>query len=83
MIRSIIDPSRNRDCTRILDRLWFEGDAEWGWYTGWQYVVECHTDAWAVEGSLRPRPVSGDQSWNEMRKQILSDHVLSSSLSKP
>jgi len=70
MVRSVIDPSRNTDCTRVLDREWFEGEAEWGWYRGWQYVVARHVDAWAVERSLRPRPVPGAESWSALSRRI-------------
>ena len=70
MVRSSIDPSRNTDCTRVIDREWFEGEAEWGWYRGWQYVVACHVDAWAVERSLRPRPVPGTESWKSLRTRL-------------
>ena len=70
MVRSTIDPSRNTDCTRVIDREWFEGEAEWGWYRGWQYVVAEHVDAWAVERSLRPRPVPGAESWEALRRRL-------------
>ena len=70
MVRSTIDPSRNTDCTRVIDREWFEGEAEWGWYRGWQYVVARHVDAWAVERSLRPRPEPGTESWGVLRRRL-------------
>ena len=70
MVRSAIDPSRNVDCTRVIDRQWFDGDAEWGRYTGWQYVVARHVDAWAVEGSLRPRPEPGTLDWSALRASL-------------
>ena len=72
MVRSSIDPSRNTDCTRVIDREWFEGEAEWGWYRGWQYVVARHVDAWAVERSLRPRPRPADESWEALRDRLAS-----------
>ena len=71
MVRSAIDPSRNVDCTRVIDRQWFDGEAEWGRYTGWQYVVARHVDAWAVEDSLRPRPEPGTlDSWSALRASL-------------
>jgi len=70
MVRSTIDPARNTDCTRVIDREWFEGEAEWGWYRGWQYVVTRHVDAWAVERSLRPRPEPAADSWNLLKRRL-------------
>ena len=70
MVRSRIDPARNTDCTRVIDRAWFDGEAEWGRYRGWQYVVACHVDAWAVEPSLRPRPTPGAESWETLRARL-------------
>lgn len=67
MVRSAIDPRRNTDCTRIIDRQWFEGLADCGYYRGWQYVVLRHPDAWAVERSLRPRPEPAPLSWPALR----------------
>lgn len=68
MVRSAIDPSRNVDCTRVIDRQWYEGRADWGWYAGWQYIVARHVDAWAVEGSLRPRPEPGALGWQALKR---------------
>lgn len=70
MVRSAIDPARNTDCTRIIDRQWFEGQADWGWYRGWQYVVAQHVDAWAVEHSLRPRPLASHDNWACLKEQL-------------
>ncbi len=70
MVRSTIDPSRNVDCTRVIDRQWYEGWAEWGWYTGWQYIVARHVDAWAVESSLRPRPEAGSLDWKALKRDL-------------
>ena len=70
MVRSAIDPSRNVDCTRVIDRQWFDGEADWGRYTGWQYVVARHVDAWAVESSLRPRPEPGALGWSALRASL-------------
>ena len=70
MVRSAIDPSRNVDCTRVIDRQWFDGEAEWGRYVGWQYVVARHVDAWAVESSLRPRPEPGALGWDALRTAL-------------
>lgn len=75
MVRSRIDPARNTDCTRVIDREWFEGEASWGWYRGWQYVVADHVDAWAVEKSLRPRPQPGTDSWDTLLMRLSHDNA--------
>ena len=70
MVRSAIDPARNTDCTRVLEREWFDGETDRGPYRGWQYVVARHVDAWAMERSLRPRPRPAPLSWPALRERL-------------
>ena len=81
MVRSAIDPARNIDCTAVVDRQWFEGQAAIGWYCGWQYLLSDHLDAWAMESSLKPRPEPGAQSWGALVKSLKDQESVDSILS--